>query len=148
MLCQHAAGLLKDLFVKRWQYQWAHIMFAYLSLFDSGRQKRGPEVKSWRIELPRTRGAWSDMFQTPIHHSFCHVLLSSALPLSPAFFISMFLFLCISLFSIHKLFWSTDVFVFPSSVFIWVPLIASDSFSYYFLSPAHIIHLFPQSLHQ
>lgn len=42
----------------------------HICLCLTAAHKRGrPGVKSWRIELPRTRGVWSDMFQTHIHHS-------------------------------------------------------------------------------
>ncbi len=41
-----------------------HICLCLTAAHKTGR----PGVKSWCIELPRTRGVWSDMFQTPIHY--------------------------------------------------------------------------------
>lgn len=69
----------------------------HICLCLTAAHKRGrPGVKSWRIELPRTRGVWSDMFQTPIHHSLS--VTHFVVPYSLSF--SSFLYLNVSV-SLH-----------------------------------------------
>lgn len=115
VLCQCADAMVKDiLFVRRWQYQWAHIMFAYLSLFDRAHKRQGPGVQSWCIEPPRQEECGVTWFRPPYITLFLsHIMSSPSLPraLSVIFFISW----CLSIspfISVYKFLFLLVVFYF------------------------------------